>query len=158
MISKNIRNEILNFLSKKFKPELAILIEKSIYTFSNKYADENNTPFLIEQIYQSKSDELKCLLTNKNLEFLTKKIKEKEIDPLNIAFLKPKDIDFEKYGDIFKKKETLEKQSQPKGSDVYECEKCKKRNCSIREQQTRSGDEPATVYITCLECKHVTML
>ena len=36
--------------------------------------------------------------------------------------------------------------------------KCKKRKCSITEKQVRSADEPATQFITCLECGHVFTL
>jgi len=158
MISKNLRDNTLNFLSKKFKSELAIRIEESIFKFSNIYAEDNNTPFLLEQIYESKSDDFNRLLSNKNLEFIIKNIKEKKIDPNKIAFMKPSELDFEKYGEILKKQQQLDKKNEPKGSSAHTCEKCNKSNVSISELQTRSGDEPATVFLTCLECNHVVTL
>jgi transcription elongation factor S-II len=43
-----------------------------------------------------------------------------------------------------------------KGTDMFLCGRCKKRNCSYIAVQTRSMDEPATNFITCLEpnCGH----
>ena len=39
-------------------------------------------------------------------------------------------------------------------TDVFKCHKCKKRECSYYEVQTRSADEPMTVFVTCLNCKN----
>ena len=32
------------------------------------------------------------------------------------------------------------------------CSKCKKSRCQVAQKQTRSGDEPPTIFVTCLEC------
>ena len=32
------------------------------------------------------------------------------------------------------------------------CGKCKKNNCTFHEMQTRSADEPMTVFVFCNEC------
>jgi DNA-directed RNA polymerase subunit M/transcription elongation factor TFIIS len=37
-------------------------------------------------------------------------------------------------------------------SEQFFCYKCKKRRCTYFELQTRSADEPMTIFITCLEC------
>ena len=37
-------------------------------------------------------------------------------------------------------------------SDMFPCPSCGKRNCTMIQKQTRSGDEPMTVYCTCLDC------
>ena len=45
-------------------------------------------------------------------------------------------------------------------TDMFECRnwKCKSKRCTYYEMQTRSADEPATVFITCLDCgKHWKM-
>ena len=38
-------------------------------------------------------------------------------------------------------------------TDLYLCKNCKKRRCTINQMQTRSADEPMTVFITCQNCK-----
>jgi DNA-directed RNA polymerase subunit M/transcription elongation factor TFIIS len=37
-------------------------------------------------------------------------------------------------------------------TDMYRCRKCKSRECHYYELQTRSGDEPMTIFVTCLDC------
>ena len=130
----------------------------SIYKFSEDYAESNNTPFLLENIYISKSEELYCLL-NTNLQMSIKAINTKKIDPKTIANIRQNELNLllanKQYVDIIKKRELNMMLSEKKGSTAFECKKCKKRKCSITEKQTRAADEPATQFITCLECGHV---
>ncbi len=37
-------------------------------------------------------------------------------------------------------------------TDRYKCGRCGKRECSYYEMQTRSADEPMTIFISCLNC------
>jgi len=37
-------------------------------------------------------------------------------------------------------------------TDEFKCGKCKERNCSYYQQQTRGADEPMTTFVTCLTC------
>lgn len=37
-------------------------------------------------------------------------------------------------------------------TDMFTCKKCKSKRCTYYEMQTRSADEPATIFITCLDC------
>ena len=37
-------------------------------------------------------------------------------------------------------------------TDMFTCRKCKSKKCSYYELQTRSADEPSTIFVTCLEC------
>jgi len=39
-------------------------------------------------------------------------------------------------------------------TDMFRCAKCKQRKCTYFEMQTRSADEPMTVFITCEACGH----
>ena len=156
MINKDKRNKVFIELSKKFGNDNAKDIEESIYKFSQNYADDNGTPFLLENIYDSKSDEILCILSNKNLMYIVQAIKKGNIDPKKIAFMKPADLNPEKFKDIIKKKQVEEMRIEDKGStSTFKCEKCKKNKCSVVEKQIRAGDEPATLFITCLECGNV---
>lgn len=43
-------------------------------------------------------------------------------------------------------------------TDQYQCHRCHKRKCVYYERQTRSADEPMTVFVTCVVCNnHWTM-
>lgn len=159
MISKEKREDIYNNIKKKINSLIAKDIENSIYIFSEKYADDNGTPFLIDNIYDTKAEEVLCILNNNNLKYIIKGINENKIDPKKFAFLKPAELNPEKFSDIIKKKQKEEMRMSDIGvSSAFECEKCKKNKCSIVEKQIRSGDEPATAFITCLECGHVFMM
>jgi len=37
-------------------------------------------------------------------------------------------------------------------TDLLKCGKCKKRNCTYNQLQTRSADEPMTTFVVCNEC------
>ncbi len=39
-----------------------------------------------------------------------------------------------------------------RATDQYKCHRCGKRECTYYELQTRSADEPMTIFITCLNC------
>lgn len=156
MINKTKRNDIYLKLIKKFDKNIAKDIEESIYIFSKKYADDHETPFLIENIYDTKAEELLCSFDNDNLMFIIKQIKNKNINPKNIAFIKQSDLNPKKFSEITNKKEIDRMRNENKSTtNAFECNKCKKNKCSVIEKQVRSADEPATLFITCLECGNV---
>ncbi|MBN3283550.1 TCEA1 protein, partial [Polyodon spathula] len=39
-------------------------------------------------------------------------------------------------------------------TDLFQCGKCKKKNCTYTQVQTRSADEPMTTFVLCNECGH----
>ena len=65
------------------------------------------------------------------------------------------DMTPELYSKILRKKELEEYNLNNKAStNIFKCAKCKNRKCHITEKQTRAGDEPATTFVTCIECDH----
>lgn len=143
--------DCINELQKHITKSNATKIIKSILDYSIEYSDVNEIPFLVEDIFKTKFDEI-LELFNKST-FLKDSIKNKTIDPTNICNLQPEEIDPDTYNDIIKKKELIELKKKNNGTtDAYTCKKCKNNKCSVTERQTRAGDEPATVFITCVEC------
>ena len=39
-------------------------------------------------------------------------------------------------------------------TEMFPCPECGTKRCSYYEQQVRSGDEPMTIFLTCLACKY----
>ena len=152
-LNNKIKNDFLKKLVKVVKKKIAEEIQRGIYKFSYNYAEENNTPFLFEEIYQTKSEDILCILSKSKK--LVKSIESGNIKAEELAFLKPEELDPDKYSEIIKKRDIEEfKKKNEATTNAYKCPKCKKRKCTVTEKQTRSGDEPATVYVTCKECKH----
>lgn len=140
-------NQTIKSLSKLTKKEFVKLIEKSINDFAIEYAEINDTPFLLESIYDTKVEEIINALT-KNPEIISC-----DEDAKRVAFMKPEELNPDNYEKLLKKKEMEEyKKNDIKSSSAFKCSKCKKSKCSVTQKQTRAGDEPATTFVTCLEC------
>lgn len=137
--------------------KLADQIEDSIYRWTKDFTEANQTPeFMFESFYQDKFSDILKNLDIKINSYLINAIKNKEINPKDIAFMKPEEIFPEKFDAIIKKKKVEQaiKDNQAT-TDAFKCPKCKNRKCKIDQKQTRSGDEPMTTFVTCLECEHV---
>jgi DNA-directed RNA polymerase subunit M/transcription elongation factor TFIIS len=42
--------------------------------------------------------------------------------------------------------------NKSRATDQFTCRRCHKSECTYYELQTRSSDEPMTIFITCLNC------
>lgn len=152
-LDKKLRDSVIKKVCKFFSKKISKNIEDSVFRFSVEYATDNETPFLLEQIYQTKSEEL--LNQFSNSETLVNKIKNKEFKPEEIAFLKVEQLHPEKYDKIIKKRKLEEAKKKNKATtNAFKCSKCGERKTTIEKKQTRAGDEPATIYITCSVCGH----
>ena len=152
-VDKQLRTKTKESFTKLLNTNNSNKIEESIFNFSVEYATVNETPYLIEQIYETKVDEIVKLLNNKENDYFLKAIKEEQINLDQIAFMKPDELNPEKYDKIIKKKSVeQDKIDNQATSNVYECKKCKNRKCSVTQRQTRAADEPATTFVKCKEC------
>lgn len=146
--------------------KLSTKIEKGIYRYARETtrdlgyeADWENIIF--RRQYLNKVTSLSSNLQqasyvgNSNL---LKKIKNDEIDPLKLAFLKPKELYPQIWQQYEDKKNAADKMSKNLNhgieTDMYTCGKCKKCRTTYYQLQVRSCDEPMTTYVACLECGH----
>ncbi len=151
-IAQDTRNNYVTKFNGLVDKKLGKSVEQSIYNFSIDYATVQETPYLLDQIYESKADEIFNVLKDKEISLL-KAIKEGVIDVTKIAFMKPDELNPDKYTQILKRKKTEEdKKNNQATSTVYTCKKCKANKCQVTQRQTRSADEPATTFVTCMEC------
>jgi DNA-directed RNA polymerase subunit M/transcription elongation factor TFIIS len=150
---ENNKADTLKTLQKNFKKDISEIIEASISKYSKEYAELNNTPYLLEQIYETKSSEIIALISKSK--YLINAIKDSSIDPEKIAFMSPEELDPEKYESIIKKRQLKEYNcTKTVGTDIFKCSKCGKSNSKIEQKQTRSADEPPTTFVNCLECNN----
>lgn len=151
-IAQDTRSNYVTKFNGLVDKKLGKSVEQSIYNFSIDYATVQETPYLLDQIYESKADEIFNVLKDKEISLL-KAIKEGVIDVTKIAFMKPDELNPDKYTQILKRKKTEEdKKNNQATSTVYTCKKCKANKCQVTQRQTRSADEPATTFVTCMEC------
>ena len=150
-----IKSQFIEKIKKVLSEKISKDIEESIRQFSKEYAETNDTPYLLDSIYETKLDEILSQILNKESDFLIKNLKNGTIEASKIAYMKPEEIDPEKYDNIIKKQQMAEyKKNNTQGSNIFTCSKCKKSNCTVSTKQTRAGDEPPTTFVTCLECGH----
>ena len=89
---------------------------------------------------------------------LVARISEREFFPHNVASMSPENVFPERWREVVEMKvrrdEYISNAKPTAMTDQFKCARCKKRECSYMELQTRSCDEPATLFIQCLSCGH----
>lgn len=91
-------------------------------------------------------------------DYLIKEIKKKEFDLLKIAYLKREEIMPSVWMPLVeenkRKEEIMNKSQTAEATNQYVCpnRNCRARKSLCKEVQTRSADEPMTLFLTCLVC------
>lgn len=163
----SIRDEVRDTLkSLDLTPLEAQDLEIGIYNASIQYGHENNIPLtwksaLFRQIYLGKARSAFCNLQpdsyvqNKTLH---SRLKEKEFLPHELPFKSRETVHPETWRSVVdaeeKQTNSAYEVSEVSMTDQIKCGKCKKNRVSYYELQTRSADEPQTIFLTCLSCGH----
>jgi hypothetical protein len=78
------------------------------------------------------------------------------IKPGDVAFMRPEDMFPARWVDLvehLRQRDQFIINSRPGATtDQFKCARCKQRKCSYTELQTRSCDEPATIFVNCHGC------
>jgi DNA-directed RNA polymerase subunit M/transcription elongation factor TFIIS len=90
-----------------------------------------------------------------NLQLL-EKVRSKDIDIELLSQMNATDYAPHLYSEM-RDRQLLREQQQLEGNkamatDLFKCNRCKKRETTFYELQTRSADEPMTKFITCVNC------
>ena len=136
--------------------------EKSVFNYAIKEATLQKivkkweNPFFV-QLYLNRLRSIKS-----NLPFLTKMLETGEIQAKDVGFLTHQEMNPEKWMTLIENKiirnASKYNNNIEASTDMFTCKKCKSKRCTYYELQTRSADEPATIFITCLDCgKHWKM-
>jgi transcription elongation factor S-II len=115
----------------------------------------------IKKITKKWSNRSFCLLyltklksVMENIHFVIDKINTNDIKAQDIAFMNHQELCPEKWKYIIEYKEKI-KNYEPvieAATNLFTCKKCKSKKCTFYTMQTRSSDEPATIFVTCLDC------
>jgi DNA-directed RNA polymerase subunit M/transcription elongation factor TFIIS len=140
-------------------------IEESVYKYTEDYLNNHigdnftwsNKHF--KRVYMNKCRSLYDNLDKdsylQNKDFIGRVINN-EINLDNVASMLPKDIFPSHWKLLLDKKnatdEYLYTEKKIATTDQFKCGVCKKNECTHYSLQTRSADEPSTIFIDCINC------
>lgn len=157
---ENIIDKLSNILGLDTN-DITEQMEKSIYEYtsneckSRNYVVNWNNKYFVN-IY---IDRLRSVTINmKNSENIKKLLVEKKLNPRDYVFMSHQEINPERWKQLIKEKtirdENKFNNKQEASTDLFTCPRstCKSKRCTYYEMQTRSADEPMTIFVTCLDC------
>ena len=87
---------------------------------------------------------------------LLARLKEGEFAPHDVPFMSPTEMFPENWQELameqLKRETAALEGSKEEGCELFKCHRCGKSRTRYFEMQTRSADEPMTVFIRCLNC------
>ena len=135
----------------------SINLEKAVYNYTLKEANNKkiikkwDNPVFI-QIYLDHLRSVYCNLKPSIIE----KIKNGELLSQQVPFMTHQELQPDKWSKLIEQKIKRDKNkfenNVEASTDTFTCRKCKSNKCSYYALQTRSADEPMTIYVTCLSC------
>lgn len=152
---KNICDKFTNIIGNNIT---AINLEKGVFNYSLKEATSRklikkweNPDFV--QVYL---DRLRTIYINlKNTDILTL-LQNKELLPQSFASMTHQEMNPKRWHELLEQKMKRDANkfttNIQASTDMFTCKKCKSKRCTYYELQTRSADEPATIFVTCLDC------
>lgn len=150
----NYRIKGQSYLAEFLPPDMAIELENYIFIYSQEYmnlTDLKEDHF--KSIYNTKINDIYYNLNPINSPTLLADILNKKINLKNIPYIQSNDLNPTLWESIIKKKDFIEyKKNNMATSDAYQCRKCKQSKCKVFLLQTRSADEPMTIFVQCENC------
>lgn len=151
----NIRQKLGEFFEKK---KDANNLEKGVHNWALKEATNKkvvkkwDNPFFV-QIYL---DHLRSIYINLKNQTLVNMVNKGEIKSQEIAFMTHQEMLPEKWEELIKAKSIRDKnkfeQNIEAATDTFTCRKCRSKKCTYYQMQTRSADEPMTIFVNCIDC------
>jgi transcription elongation factor S-II len=136
----------------------AINLEKGIFNYAIKEANIQkivkkweNPSFV--QIY---IDHLRSIYINLKNESIIQQLHSGEIKPQSLAFMTHQEMKPERWKELIENKQKRDHSkfntNIQASTDLFTCRKCKSKNCTYYELQTRSADEPMSLFVQCIDC------
>lgn len=155
---KEFRTNVVAHLNRSLKDEDAsINLEKGIFNYAIKEADIVKTlkkwenPEFV-RLYVDKLRSVSINLTDEWVEA----IRSQALLPHKLAFMTHQELNHAKWSALIDAKSKRDKNkfevNMAAATDTFTCRKCKGKKCTYITMQTRSADEPSTIFVTCLDC------
>ena len=151
----NVRKALIKIIENE---KICSNLEKGIYNYSIQEANERNVVKKWDNVYFSHIyiDRLRTVITNLRNPHLKNRIVSKEIKSHKLAFMSHQEMMPARWQEMIDEKKIRDQNKYaPKleaSTDNFTCRKCKSKECSYYQLQTRSADEPMTTFVTCLPC------
>jgi transcription elongation factor S-II len=161
----NIRSKLIEKIasdsSLTVNAKIAVNLEKAVFNYAIKEASQKKIIKKWENPYfkQLYLDRLRTIVNNlKNPEIL-QQLQTSELKPEIFAFMTHQEMKPQRWTQLIQNKMKRDASkfdmNIEASTDMFTCKKCKSKKCTYYELQTRSADEPATIFVTCLDCgKH----
>lgn len=133
-------------------------LEEGLYKWTVEEAGRKDVPPtwdqpLFTQLYQ---DRLFMLSRNLAHESVRQMILREEIPAATFAFMTHMEMQPERWKEALLRKSVRDKhkfqQTVEANTDAFTCRKCRSKECTYYALQTRSADEPMTLFVTCINC------
>ena len=137
---------------------MSINLERGIYNFIIQKATKEqivkkwSNQFFVE-IY---TDHARSIYINLSVEAIREAVLSRKIKAQDLPFMTHQEMMPEKWSALLEQKRIRDKNKYEvhleASTDNFLCYKCKSRQCTYYQMQTRSADEPMTTFVTCIKC------
>jgi transcription elongation factor S-II len=160
---ENVRSKIIKKFGKDgMDPTIFVNVEIGVYNYAIKEATSLkiirkwDVP-AFSTIYMNRLRTIYINLKN-NPDLLTM-LQNKEVSPKTLAFMTHQEMNPIQWKSMIEQKMKRDAGKYSSNieamTEMFTCKKCKSKRCTYYELQTRSADEPSTIFISCLDCgKH----
>jgi DNA-directed RNA polymerase subunit M/transcription elongation factor TFIIS len=161
-IAEKVQEHVIN--------ALVVNLEKGIYNYTIKEAGNRkilkkwDNPYFV-QIYVDRLRSIFLNLTTKegfhatdstDNTTLLDQLKSGELTAQTLSFMTHQEMNPTHWKMLIEQKVKRDANKFNKkvqaSTDMFTCKKCRSKECTYYELQTRSADEPATIFVTCLKC------
>lgn len=146
-IADEIENGILEFTLIQINNEKPDVIDFTVNIYCDKIRDICQNLDLQNTRVNNKT------LTPSLIGGSTTRNASGSMNPYFVAFLSPQQMHPIRWAKELERQRVAEEaHNNKKVTDIYKCYRCKEKKCTTKQIQTRSMDEPMTVFVTCLVC------
>tara|TARA_B100001996_G_C18496356_1_gene529687 strand:+ start:208 stop:672 length:465 start_codon:yes stop_codon:yes gene_type:complete len=145
------RKLCITMIDKFLNKKLSKPIEKCLFEYANdtKHKYMTKLKYIFEIINPDSCIYNKTVVNN---------IKKNKITPYELVNNNPWDIYIDHWKDIVEEQNKNDKIVIDKTpvftTTQFTCSKCKNNECKTYSLQTRSADEPTTIFVNCIKCNN----
>lgn len=154
---EHIRDKLFEIIENR---NIVSNLEKGVYNYSLDVATKKKIAKKWENQYfvQIYLDRVKSIFINLTNQTILDKLLKKKIKAHELAFMSHQEMNEERWKALIELQQIKEENKYtPKieaSTDNFTCFKCKSKECTHYQLQTRSADEPMTTFVTCIRCSN----